>query len=104
MFSKSKQMNIGMHLTIYQRLDKVFGKCYIYIYIYSKSHHIWNKNIHGITSGDKIQLQVEKESKAKKEKMLFVTFQLLKLGKPIINFESTHDLLKLLKEENNYNK
>lgn len=70
-------MNIGMHLTIYQRLDKVFGKCYIYIY--SKSHHIWNKNIHGITSGDKIQLQVEKESKAKKEKMLFVTFSTSKV-------------------------
>jgi hypothetical protein len=76
----------------------------IYIYKFSKSHHIWNKNIHGITSGDKIQLQVEKRVKPRKKKCNLLLFQLLKLGKPIINFESTHDLLQVLKVENNYNK
>jgi len=69
------------------RLGKVLGKSYISL----DSQHVWNENIYAITGHDGIQLQVKStvKPKRKKKNMQFVTlFHLLKLGKPITNFES----------------
>jgi hypothetical protein len=85
------------------QFGRVLGKSYIS----SDSQHVPNEKIYAIIRHDGIQLQVEKHSKAEKEKkyVQFVTFfHLLKLGKPITDFESMHGFLRFLKVKNTLDK